>query len=94
MTGKKRRRSATTIQVESSGGAILERTTQESVENTIFNEIHKKRFTLASQALICNGEIFSQFDFTANMPATKAVLDGTYSAPADSDRATRSYLRR
>jgi hypothetical protein len=92
VTGKKRTRSATTIQVELRGGAILERTTQDSVEQTIFNEIHKKRFTLAGKAPICNGKLFTQFGYTATTPASKAVLDGTYSAPADSDMATKELF--
>jgi hypothetical protein len=41
--GKKRTRSATTIQAEAPGGGIVEHTTQEPVEKTIFSEIHNKR---------------------------------------------------
>jgi hypothetical protein len=42
VTGKKRTQSATTIQVEDKGEAIMERTTKDMVENTIFSEIHEK----------------------------------------------------
>ncbi len=70
----------------------MERTTQDSVEQTIFNEIHKKRLTLAGEAPICNGELFTQFGYTATTPAFKAVLNGTYSAPADSDMATKELF--
>jgi hypothetical protein len=70
----------------------LERTTQDSVEQTIFNKIHKKRFTQAGEAPICNGELFTQFGYTATTPASKAVLDGTYSAPADSDMAMKELF--
>jgi hypothetical protein len=55
VTGKKKSRSATSIQVECQEGSIMERTTQETVEQTIFSEIHKKRYTLAGEAPICNG---------------------------------------
>jgi hypothetical protein len=76
------------IQVEAEGGAILERTTQDTVENTIFAKIHEKRYTLAGEAPICNGELFNQFGYMANTPASKAVLDRTYEAPAGTDTAT------
>jgi hypothetical protein len=88
VTGKKRMRSATTIQVEAKRGAILERTTQDAVENTIFTKIHEKRYTLAGEAPICNGESFNQFGYMANTPASKAVLNGTYKVPAGTDTAT------
>jgi hypothetical protein len=66
----------------------MEHTMQDKVEQTIFSEIHEKWYTLADEALICNGELFEHFGYTANMPASKAVLDGTYEAPANLDTAT------
>ncbi len=92
ITGKKRTHSATTIQVKAKGGAILERTTQDEVENTIFTKIHEKRYTLAGKAPICNGELFNQFGYMANTPASKAVLDGTYAVPVDTDTATKELF--
>ena len=86
--GKKRTRSTTTIQVEAEGGAILERTSQDAVENTIFSEIHEKRYTLAGEAPICNGELFNRFGYTANTLASKAVINRTYLAPVGTDTAT------
>ncbi len=88
VTGKKKTQSATTIQVECQGGAIVERTTQDMVEQTIFSEIHDKRYTLAGEAPICNGELFHDFGYLANTPASGAVLDGTYEMPTTSDTAT------
>jgi hypothetical protein len=55
VTGKKKSRSATSIQVKCQEGSIIECTTQETVEKTIFSEIHKKRYMLAGEAPICNG---------------------------------------
>ncbi len=46
VTGKKKTCSATTIQVEGQGGAIMERMTQDTVEQSIFSEVHEKRYTL------------------------------------------------
>jgi hypothetical protein len=71
---------------------MLERTTQDAVENTIFTKIHEKRYTLAGEAPICNGELFNQFGYTANTPASKAVLNGTYEAPAGTDTATTALF--
>jgi hypothetical protein len=87
-TGKKQTRSATTIQAEVPGGGIVEHTTQEPVEQTIFSEIHNKRFTMAGEAPICNGDLFDEFGYTANTTAGRDVLDGTYVAPDGTDQAT------
>ncbi len=66
----------------------MERTTQDTVENTIFSEIHDKRYTQAGEAPICNGNLFQDFGYLANTPASRVVLDGTYKTPTNSDRAT------
>ena len=51
VTGKKKTRGATSIQVEGQDGTVMERTTQETVEQTIFSEIHKKRYMLHQSAM-------------------------------------------
>jgi len=66
----------------------MERTTQETVEQGIFSEVHNKRYTLAREAPICNGELFQDFGYLANTPASNAVLDGTYTMPPESDQTT------
>jgi len=70
----------------------MEHTTQETVERTIFSEVHEKRYTLAGEAPICNGELFQNLGYQANTKASKAVLDGTYEAPTTSDKATRDLF--
>ena len=92
MTGKKRTRRATSIQVESQGRLIMEHTTQESVERTIFSKVHKKRYTLAGEAPIYNGELFQDFGYRVNTPASRVVLNGTYVAPLTSGEATRDLF--
>ncbi len=100
MTGKKKTRSTTSIQVEGPDKIIMERTTQETVQQTIFSEIHEKRYTLAGEAPICKGDLFQEFSYTAPTPASRAVLDGTYVAESNSDAATSelfaeiSHIRR
>ncbi len=85
-------RSATTIQVEGKSGAILERNTQDTVKQSIFREVHEKQYTLAGEAPICNGALFQDFGYTASTPTSKAVLDGTYIAPTNSDIATKELF--
>jgi hypothetical protein len=88
VTGKKKTRSTTSIQVEGRDGTIMERMTQETVKRMIFLEIHKKRYMLAGEAPICNGDLLEDFGYTVVTPASCAVLDGTYVAPPNSDAAT------
>jgi hypothetical protein len=64
------------------------RTTQETVEQGIFSEVHNKRYTLAGEAPICSGDLFQDFGYLANTPASRAILDGTYKMLTDSDSAT------
>jgi hypothetical protein len=70
----------------------VEHTTQDSVERTIFSKIHEKQYTLAGEAPICNGKLFQDFGYCVNMPASRAVLDGTYVAPTTLDTATRELF--
>ena len=41
------------VQVEAGNGGVLEFDTQEGVQNAIFNEVHRKQYNLAGEALIC-----------------------------------------
>ncbi len=66
----------------------MEQTTQVTVEQTIFSEIHDKHYTQVGKAPICNGALFHDFGYLANTPASRVVLDKTYKVPADSDEAT------
>jgi hypothetical protein len=88
VTGKKRTHSATSVQVKTQGGIFVESNTKETVEDAIFRKVHDKRYTLAKEAPICSGKLFGNFGFVANTPASKAVLDGTYHPPPDSDKGT------
>jgi hypothetical protein len=92
VTGEKLKRSASSIQVVEKSGAIKERNTQDSVEHSIFREVHEKRYTLAGEAPICNGALFKDFGYTASTPASIAVLEGTYAAPTDTDTATKELF--
>jgi hypothetical protein len=65
---------------------------QEPVADAIFLEVHGTRYTLAQEAPICNGKLFEDFGYLANTPAFRAVLDGTYLPPLDSDTATKELF--
>jgi hypothetical protein len=43
---------------------------------------------MAGEAPICNGTLFDEFGYTSNTPASRAMLDGVYVAPHDSDTTT------
>ena len=66
----------------------MERTPQDADEQGIFSEVHNKRYTLAGEALICNVDLFQDFGYLVNTPASCAVLGGTYKMPPESDPAT------
>jgi hypothetical protein len=66
--------------------------TKDTVEAAIFREVHDKRYTMAKEAPICSRRLFDNFGYVANTPASRAVLDGTYQAPADADMATKELF--
>jgi hypothetical protein len=92
VTGKKQTRSATSIQVPLPSGLVTEVNMQEPVEDAIFSMVHGSRYTLASKAPVCNGKLFEDFGYLAKTPASKAVLNGTYLPPSDSDTATKELF--
>jgi hypothetical protein len=47
---------------------------------------------MVGEVPICNGEWFNKFGYTSNTPASRAVLDGTYVAPQDSDKAAQDLF--
>ena len=62
------------------------------MENAIWDRIHKKRFHLAEQAPICQGQLRGDFGYLANTPATSQVLAGTYNYPPGFDPATQELI--
>jgi hypothetical protein len=68
--------------------------TKDTVEAAIFREVHDKCYTMAKEAPICRGRLFDDFGYVANTPASRAVLDGTYQAPADADMATKELFNK
>jgi hypothetical protein len=87
--GKKKGGSPTSVQVEGPMDTIIEHSTQESMNKAIWDNIHHKRFHLAEDAPICQGELRDKFGYNATSPTAQAVLDGTYQYPDEFDEATR-----
>ncbi len=70
-------------------GNLVENTTQESVQEAIFNNIHCKQFFIAEAAPIYTGGLRGQFGYNAATKTAKAILAGTYEYPLDFDQAMR-----
>ena len=49
--------SARTVQASTEDGGIVDFTGQDKVENDIWDRTHKKRFHLAEQPPICQGQL-------------------------------------
>lgn len=85
---KPKGRSVRTVHTTTEDGEIIEHTTQQGVQDSIWQEIHGQRFYLVEQAPICQGQLRGDFGYMAFSPTTKQVLEGSYNYPADFDPAT------
>lgn len=81
-----------TVQRTLTDGSVEELTSQGAVEHTIWEEIHGKRFHLAEQAPICQGQLRGEFGYMASSPSAKAVLEGTYNFASVEHEGTRELL--
>ena len=86
-------RSARKLQAYKEDGGIFDFTEQNKVEKSIWGRIHKKRFHLAEQAPICQGQIQGDFVYLSNTPTTSQLLSGTYNYPPGYDHATQELLQ-
>jgi hypothetical protein len=93
--GKKRGGSVQHILVEDPNheGQQVKHTTQESVHQAIFDNIHRKRFFLTEDAPICQGKLRIWFGYNSVSEMAGAVLDGTFVYPDDFDKATKEICR-
>jgi hypothetical protein len=66
--------------------------TEEGVQEVIFNEVHRKQYNLAEDALICKGTLWGQFGYSATSPTAQSALDGTYNFPSNIDEATKELF--
>jgi hypothetical protein len=70
-------------------GTLTEHTTAEAVQEVIFTHIHRKRFFLAENALICLWKLRGGFGYNAVTRTVRAILDGTFEYPTDFNQATK-----
>jgi hypothetical protein len=91
--GKKRGKSVSMVQVEQPDGTLSEHSTQAAVEETIFNEIHRRRFFLAEDAPICKGEIRELFGYQSLTATAQSILNGTYSYSPTFEGATKALCQ-
>lgn len=82
--------SVSTVQISTDDGPITIEGEQE-VYHAILTEIHGKRYTMASSAPICTGQLFDDFGYDATGQATEDLFNGTYPT-AQIDPATSAYL--
>jgi hypothetical protein len=89
--GKARGGSVRRVLVDSGdqSGLLTENVTQETVQEAIFNNIHRKRFFLAESAPICTGNLRGRFGYNAVTKTAKAILNGKYKYPPEFDQATK-----
>ena len=89
--GKVRGGSPTSVQVPRNGSEdqVDEHTDQATVQEAIWANIHYKRFYLAEEAPICQGQLRSDFGYNAATCVAEDILEGRYEFPEDFDQATR-----
>ena len=80
------------VQSPDGNGGVREHTTQDDVQQAIFDEVHRKRYNMAEEAPICQGNLRGSFGYTARSPAGTAVLAGTYDGGTDGDWATQALF--
>ncbi len=87
--GKARSGSVRKVLIEDEdSGTLTKHATQESVQQVIFDNIHRKRFYLAEAAPACNGWLRGLFGYNATTIMAARILTGTYNFPEDFDQAT------
>ncbi len=85
--GKARSGSVQKVLIEDEDiGTLTEHATQESVQQAIFDNIHRKRFYLAEAVPACNGRLRG---YNATTITAARILAGTYDFLEDFDQATR-----
>ena len=92
VTGKKRTKSVTSVQVDEGDGIFSERTGQHEVEQAIFKAVHEEQYQMAEESPICQGTMRDEFGYLANTPAAKEVLDGTYRCSPDTPQAMQDIF--
>ncbi len=83
----------TSVQVEGPNGSVEEHTTQANVQAAIWSNIHYKRFYLAEEAPVCQGQLCQDLGYNADSSTARRILDGTYDYPENFNEATKDLCR-
>ncbi len=81
------------VEDENQEGVLTKNITQETIQEAIFNNIHRKRFFLVEDALICSGLLRGQFGYNTVTKTAKAILTGQYTYPPEFDQATQEICK-
>ncbi len=83
----------TSVQVEGPNSSVEEHVTQATVQEAIWSNIHYKRFYLAEEAPVCQGQLHKDLGYNPVSSMAHAILDGTYDYPETFDEATKELCR-
>ena len=73
------------VEIENVSGGRIRFNTQESVNKTIWDEVHRKRYFLTESAPICKGRLKGDFGYLAMSHSAKKL----YAFPDNMDEATK-----
>jgi hypothetical protein len=87
--------SPTTIQVPRNGrdDQVDKFSTQATVHNAIWANIHYKQLYLAKEAPICQGQLRTDFGYNAATQVAADILEGRYVFPEGFDQATQELCK-
>jgi len=74
-------------------GDLIEFNTQATMQEAIFDNVHRKWFFLAEAAPICQEPLRELFGYNADISTANEILEGTYEYPEDFDQATREICQ-
>ncbi len=81
------------MQVEGPNSSVEEHITQATIQEAIWSNIHYKRFYLAEEAPVCQGQLCKDLGYNAVSSMARAILDGTYDYPETFNKATKELCR-
>ena len=74
-------------------GELLEYDTRHTMQEVVFNNVHRKRFFLAKAAPICQEPLCGLFGYNLDTETARAILAGTYDYPEYFDQATKELCQ-
>jgi hypothetical protein len=74
-------------------GELLEYDMQHTMQEAVFNKVHRKRFFLAEAAPICLEPLRGLFGYNSDTKTAREILAGTYNYPKYFDTATKELCQ-